>query len=914
MKSIGPYIVLREMSSMTPRVSDEVTSPERLGAILWATDRLTGMPVLLHPVRKANRLPELPRHPHILPFSDILQTDEQTYLVTQLDLQATPATDPALAAHGVLTALTVLHELGLVHGRLDPSELWSIDGRVVLAGAGLVEAGEYYTAFYDLHTLADVLEELGELPSILDVLRTTPNVLTARDVLGMLEDKLPRLEAEAQDQDEAEAAADFPVPDLEDWDMVEEESKSTEWPASGIRNINTHLNAPVPTVQEATHSRLLIEGLPSQPVFLHQVLLTEYSPLVQSSDSSEPVQQADVPEKAQQRVGQELTTALATMPELLQVMGITQQVDSALSVSVMEGRGSVEYFEADSLAIELTFSHPQIRAVEGTLYNQSATSSEVLPITSTGQASTTPVVEEESTEQKEQAHEEPEIISERSAVPSLSLDFEESHPSELVESVLNPPSAEYVPEVELDLSGFSEEQVVSEPTISAEAGLIKEEETEDVLTPQALLEEGQKDDQVETHETESLQDMEPDHVEPASVEPESVKTEKIELEKPQSVEKEQVLEAEQPEKEAEPTKVLLAQSKSDDSEQEQAQQKSSESEVKHEQSELEHQVTRISLEKKTQDEHGVKQADQKQQTEEANEKHTTEVVVHAEAESSEDEPHKAKNKPISLVKADSVATEKAKSVVLAKPKTPQQVKEKTKPTKPKLKLEKSPNETPQQQRRRENLILAEHEREEGEARRQALAEKRAAESETKEDQSSDVAEQAVQARNLKPIRMGFDSGGQWKVLRDESSSISTPIPAKSSFAWVWSLVGVLVLVGGAGGYYVSQNPDSFPWWPIQGENQTLPKVATVSDLPCCKVNFKISGKQNEDVRAMLRVAQAPAKAQLAPGTSLGEVPGQLDLPTPGVYSLRVKAKGYTPHLVDVKVPTAQVVQLKLKEP
>ncbi|OOV15050.1 hypothetical protein [Deinococcus sp. LM3] len=175
MKSIGPYVAARELPGRTG-------SPVRT---LRATDRLTGMPVLLHVLPYPPALPELPEHPHVLPVVDSGVDGDHGYLVTELPLQARPASDALLTARGALSALAALHGRGVVHGGLSPAQLWSVDGHVLLTGAGLPWGGDPGPAD-DLYALAVILSEMGPLPAALRPLAEQPGTLSAAQALSRL--------------------------------------------------------------------------------------------------------------------------------------------------------------------------------------------------------------------------------------------------------------------------------------------------------------------------------------------------------------------------------------------------------------------------------------------------------------------------------------------------------------------------------------------------------------------------------------------------------------------------------------------------------------------------------------------------------------------------------------------------------
>ncbi|WP_216319817.1 hypothetical protein [Deinococcus aestuarii] len=178
MKPIGPYVAARDLTGDLPGGGVRT---------LRATDRLTGMPVLLHVLDRVVILPELPHAPALLPFTDSGVDGVAVYLVTELPPHAVPASDPLLAARGALAGLAALHEAGLIHGGVGPAQLWSVDGRVALAGAGL-PWGRGQTPEDDLRDLAATLEALGGVPAPLrDASGTSSGTSSARDLLARLE-------------------------------------------------------------------------------------------------------------------------------------------------------------------------------------------------------------------------------------------------------------------------------------------------------------------------------------------------------------------------------------------------------------------------------------------------------------------------------------------------------------------------------------------------------------------------------------------------------------------------------------------------------------------------------------------------------------------------------------------------------
>ncbi|WP_291428117.1 hypothetical protein [Deinococcus sp.] len=198
MKPIGPYVAARELPGRTG-------SPVRT---LRATDRLTGMPVLLHVLPYPLTLPDLPDHPALLSVVDSGMDGDQAYVVTELPLQARPADDALLTARGALAALSALHERGLTHGGLHAAQLWSVDGRVLLAGAGLPWGGDPLPSD-DLYALGVLLAGMGSLPAALRPLTEQPGYLSAAAALARLNSEAdhPPTPQAVQEQGPAEQEA-----------------------------------------------------------------------------------------------------------------------------------------------------------------------------------------------------------------------------------------------------------------------------------------------------------------------------------------------------------------------------------------------------------------------------------------------------------------------------------------------------------------------------------------------------------------------------------------------------------------------------------------------------------------------------------------------------------------------------------
>ncbi|THF67956.1 hypothetical protein E7T06_18560 [Deinococcus sp. Arct2-2] len=188
MKPIGPYVAARELPGrdVAGTVVGPLIGPATVRT-LRATDRLTGMPVLVHVLPSALPVPQLPDHPALLPYSDEGMDGDDAYLVTELPLHAVLAADPVLAARGALAGLAALHGAGLVHGGVSASQLWSVDGRVALAGAGLPWSAEAGSPEDDLRALADALAALGGVPQSVRALKDSPGTLTAQAALAQLQ-------------------------------------------------------------------------------------------------------------------------------------------------------------------------------------------------------------------------------------------------------------------------------------------------------------------------------------------------------------------------------------------------------------------------------------------------------------------------------------------------------------------------------------------------------------------------------------------------------------------------------------------------------------------------------------------------------------------------------------------------------
>ncbi|MPY67797.1 hypothetical protein F8S09_14085 [Deinococcus sp. SDU3-2] len=199
MKPIGPYVAARDLGG----------DPTAAVRTLRATDRLTGMPVLLHVLPHAAPLPELPDSPALLRPSEGGMDGETAYIVTELPPHAHPARDPLLAARGGLEGLAALHAAGLTHGGVSAAQLWSVDGQVALAGAALPWGGDP-TPEEDVRTLLGALETLGELPASL---RNLPEGATAQELLARLDapQEAPPLRTNSPAEAEAEPAPD-PAP------------------------------------------------------------------------------------------------------------------------------------------------------------------------------------------------------------------------------------------------------------------------------------------------------------------------------------------------------------------------------------------------------------------------------------------------------------------------------------------------------------------------------------------------------------------------------------------------------------------------------------------------------------------------------------------------------------------------------
>ena len=191
MKSIGPYVVLREVvvgegRGAAPAAGE--SAPRRSTArTLWAADRLTGLPVLLHPLSAIAPAPRLPAHPRLLPFTDMVVEMAGAYLATELPPQTRPARDPTQAARGALEALTFLHSQGLAHGSLDAAQLWEVDGEVRVTGAGLPRPGLRPQPLDDLRDLIAALETMDAPPGLLAALRGAPDLASAQEFLDLLD-------------------------------------------------------------------------------------------------------------------------------------------------------------------------------------------------------------------------------------------------------------------------------------------------------------------------------------------------------------------------------------------------------------------------------------------------------------------------------------------------------------------------------------------------------------------------------------------------------------------------------------------------------------------------------------------------------------------------------------------------------
>lgn len=183
MKPIGPYVAARDVQPLADESGGGVRT-------VRATDRLTGMPALLHLLSHPVTLPDLPGTAPLLPFTDAGLDGTQAYLVTELPLAAQPARDPEPAARGALAALAALHARGQAHGGVSAAQLWAVDGEVLLAGAGLPWQDEP-TPAGDLRDLARTLDALGGVPAPLRTLARQADRVSALDALRALNGEQP---------------------------------------------------------------------------------------------------------------------------------------------------------------------------------------------------------------------------------------------------------------------------------------------------------------------------------------------------------------------------------------------------------------------------------------------------------------------------------------------------------------------------------------------------------------------------------------------------------------------------------------------------------------------------------------------------------------------------------------------------
>ncbi|TSA83056.1 PEGA domain-containing protein [Deinococcus detaillensis] len=191
MKTVGPFVAARPLDS---RASG---SPARPVVTLHALDRLTGMPALVYLLPQFLEPLQLPNSPSLLPYLEAGQQGQQAYLACELPPHAGLASDPLQTALGGLRALNALHEAGLIHGGVEPYQLWEWDGVVRLAGAGLPwgeaagalaapEGGSSPAA--DLYALGVTLLRMGPLPvGLSDLLSPYPAQRpSARDALARM--------------------------------------------------------------------------------------------------------------------------------------------------------------------------------------------------------------------------------------------------------------------------------------------------------------------------------------------------------------------------------------------------------------------------------------------------------------------------------------------------------------------------------------------------------------------------------------------------------------------------------------------------------------------------------------------------------------------------------------------------------
>lgn len=299
---------------------------------LRATERLTGMPVLLHVLPHALSLPQLPEHPNLLPIIDSGMDGGQVFVVTELPLGSGPANDALLAARGALSALTLLHEHGVVHGGIGPAQLWSTDGHVALAGAGLPWR-EQPSEHDDLHDLALTLQQIGPFPPALRPLLNPgeASMLSAREALALLDTPLEVEAAKA-----AEPAAEEPA--------MPAPTKEAHPPApeSGLED---EPFIPGPVQDQAAQSAPPVQDSHG-PESLPQAPVAQAAPEPASAASElrpeAVVGQADVPEDAPSEVvsaGPEHTPAPpAPLPEIPAAPSAVPEEDSPAPIPAAEAK------------------------------------------------------------------------------------------------------------------------------------------------------------------------------------------------------------------------------------------------------------------------------------------------------------------------------------------------------------------------------------------------------------------------------------------------------------------------------------------------------------------------------------------------------------------------------------------------
>ncbi|UWX63277.1 hypothetical protein [Deinococcus rubellus] len=182
---------------------------------------------------------------------------------------------------------------------------------------------------------------------------------------------------------------------------------------------------------------------------------------------------------------------------------------------------------------------------------------------------------------------------------------------------------------------------------------------------------------------------------------------------------------------------------------------------------------------------------------------------------------------------------------------------------------------------------------------------------------------SASSRQLKSVKIGWSQDGAWQVKKGSEDVAAvgahTPSPADgllplarpttrvpssphrpsaNRFNPLWLLVLVLAAV----------------LVMLLAQRAFRSSGPALSAAACCTVTAQLVGSSGQSLSAPVKVSvvSAPAASRLKVGALIGQAPGPLALDTPGNYALNVVGDGYAAQTVNVTVPTAQPLVIKLK--